>query len=267
MVGAELRELSAPPRRRRRRAGAAGGQQPVAAEAAPLRRRARRTSRSTCAAGEIVGIAGVAGNGQDEFFDALSGERLRQRADADPHRRRAVRPARRQRAPAAGRRLRAGGAARPWRGAALQAVGERRAHPPRHRRGHGPRRRRRLRRRRATIGGRVTEAFDVRKGTPDPEASALSGGNLQKFVVGREFDRKPGVLVVSQPTWGVDAGAATTIRQALSISRARGSAVLVISQDLDEIFEISDRIAVISQGRLSAAARRRTASRARRSAC
>ena len=90
--------------------------------------------------------------------------------------------------------------------------------------------------------------FDVRKGTPDPEAVALSGGNLQKFVVGREFDRKPGVLIVCQPTWGVDAGAATTIRQALIDLARSGSAVLVISQDLDEILEISDRVAVISKG-------------------
>jgi simple sugar transport system ATP-binding protein len=102
------------------------------------------------------------------------------------------------------------------------------------------------------IVDRVTNLFDVRKGAPDPEASALSGGNLQKFVVGREFDRKPGVLVVCQPTWGVDAGAATTIRQSLIDLARDGAAVLVISQDLDEILEISDRVAVISKGRLSA---------------
>ena len=88
-------------------------------------------------------------------------------------------------------------------------------------------------------------------GPPDPEARALSGGNLQKFVVGRELDRKPTVLVVNQPTWGVDAGAAAVIRQALIDLARAGSAVLVISQDLDEIFEIADRIAVISRGHLS----------------
>jgi simple sugar transport system ATP-binding protein len=98
---------------------------------------------------------------------------------------------------------------------------------------------------------RVSQEFDVRKGSPDPEATALSGGNLQKFVVGREIDRKPGVLVVCQPTWGVDAGAATTIRQALVDLARSGSAVLMISQDLDEILEISDRVAVISKGHLS----------------
>ena len=78
-------------------------------------------------------------------------------------------------------------------------------------------------------------AFDVRKAKRDPEAVSLSGGNLQKFVVGREILREPGVLVVSQPTWGVDAGAAATIRQALIDLAGRGTAVLVISQDLDEL--------------------------------
>jgi simple sugar transport system ATP-binding protein len=91
----------------------------------------------------------------------------------------------------------------------------------------------------------------VRRAAPDPKASALSGGNLQKFVVGREIDRAPGILVVNQPTWGVDAGAARTIRQALVDLARAGSAVLMISQDLDEIFEIADRIAVLSSGRLS----------------
>jgi simple sugar transport system ATP-binding protein len=100
---------------------------------------------------------------------------------------------------------------------------------------------------------KVTSAFDVRKGPRDPEAKALSGGNLQKFVVGREILRKPSLLIVAQPTWGVDAGAAQLIRQALVDLAAAGSAILVISQDLDELFEISDRMAVIFHGRLSAA--------------
>jgi simple sugar transport system ATP-binding protein len=99
---------------------------------------------------------------------------------------------------------------------------------------------------------RTTTAFDVRKAKRDPEAASLSGGNLQKFIVGREILREPGVLVVSQPTWGVDAGAAATIRQALIDLAARGTAVLVVSQDLDELAEIADRIAVMFHGRLSA---------------
>ena len=92
----------------------------------------------------------------------------------------------------------------------------------------------------------------MRKAKRDPEAASLSGGNLQKFIVGREILREPGVLVVSQPTWGVDAGAAAAIRQALIDLAARGAAVLVISQDLDELAEIADRIAVMFHGRLSA---------------
>jgi len=98
---------------------------------------------------------------------------------------------------------------------------------------------------------KATSVFDVRKAKRDPEAASLSGGNLQKFMVGREILRDPGVLVVSQPTWGVDAGAAATIRQALIDLAARGAAVLVISQDLDELAEIADRVAVMFDGRLS----------------
>ena len=103
------------------------------------------------------------------------------------------------------------------------------------------------------ISDRVIKTYDVRKGKVDPEARSLSGGNLQKFVMGRELDRKPKVLVVNQPTWGVDAGAAATIRQALIDLARSGSAVVVISQDLDEIFELADKIAVISRGQLSEA--------------
>ena len=101
------------------------------------------------------------------------------------------------------------------------------------------------------VMARVAEHYDVRKNLLDPEASALSGGNLQKFVVGREMDRRPSILVVHQPTWGVDAGAAAFIRQSLIDMARSGSAVLMISQDLDEIFEIADRVAVISRGELS----------------
>jgi general nucleoside transport system ATP-binding protein len=202
-------------------------------------------------AGEVVAIAGVAGNGQGELFDAISGERRTSAAmpvmDGKPCGNEGV---------SARRRL--GG-----------------AFVPEERLGHGAVPGFRLsdnivltrhasdadvvksgmlqRGGAATVSERVIKDFDVRKGKPDPEARALSGGNLQKFVVGRELDRKPGILVVNQPTWGVDAGAAATIRQALVDLSRKGSAVLVISQDLDEIFEIADRIAVISRGQLSEA--------------
>lgn len=98
---------------------------------------------------------------------------------------------------------------------------------------------------------RVNSAMDVRKSAEDPPAAALSGGNLQKFIVGRELDRDPDFILVNQPTWGVDAGAAARIRQSLLDLAAAGSAVLVISQDLDEIFEIATSIAVMADGRMT----------------
>lgn len=201
-------------------------------------------------AGEVIAIAGVAGNGQSELFDAISGERQLARADmllidGVPAGRMGVNE-RRRRGAAFVPEERLGHGAVPdftlsenvilsrhaCDGSLLQSGMIRRQGA-------------------ADVSDRVIRSFDVRKGRHDPEARALSGGNLQKFVVGRELDRKPGILVINQPTWGVDAGAAATIRQAvLDLARA-GSAVLVISQDLDEIFEIADRIAVISRGQLS----------------
>jgi general nucleoside transport system ATP-binding protein len=98
---------------------------------------------------------------------------------------------------------------------------------------------------------RCISSFDVRCSGPAAQASSLSGGNLQKFIVGREILQDPGVLIVAQPTWGVDVGAAMVIRQALLDLRDKGAAILVISEELDELFEIADRIAVISGGKLS----------------
>ena len=95
------------------------------------------------------------------------------------------------------------------------------------------------------------QGYGCQKSGSDPQAASLSGGNLQKFIVGRELDRQPSILVVNQPSWGVDAGAAARIRQALINLAGEGSAVLMISQDLDEIFEVADRIAVMSEGHLS----------------
>ena len=84
-------------------------------------------------------------------------------------------------------------------------------------------------------------------------ASSLSGGNLQKFIVGREIRLQPKVMLVAQPTWGVDIGASMLIRQALIDLRNSGAAVLVISEELDELFAICDRLAVLAGGRLSQA--------------
>jgi len=97
----------------------------------------------------------------------------------------------------------------------------------------------------------VINAFTVKATGSDALAGSLSGGNLQKFIMGREMLQKPGVLVVSQPTWGVDAGAATAIHQSLVDLAKGGTAIIVISQDLDELLSICDRLAVINEGRLS----------------
>ena len=209
--------------------------------------------------GEILGIAGVAGNGQSEFFAALSGEQAAPRAedvliDGVPVGRETI-EARRLRNAAFVPEERLGHAAAPRLSLSENVVLSRHATGGIVRRGMirmGEAKR---------IAGDVIRIFDVRKGGEDPAAGTLSGGNLQKFVVGREILREPGVLVVDQPTWGVDAGAAATIRQALVDLSARGSAVVVISQDLDELFEIADRIAVLHAGRLSAARSARTTTR------
>jgi simple sugar transport system ATP-binding protein len=100
---------------------------------------------------------------------------------------------------------------------------------------------------------KIIARFGVKAGGPKALARSLSGGNLQKFLVGREIDARPKVLIVSQPTWGVDVGAAALIRTEILTLRDAGCAVLVVSEELDELFELSDRMMVMSQGRLSPA--------------
>ena len=95
--------------------------------------------------------------------------------------------------------------------------------------------------------------FNVKCGGAKSVAQSLSGGNLQKFIMAREILQAPKLLVVAQPTWGVDVGAAAFIRQQLIDLRNTGAAILVISEELEELFEISDRIAVMANGRLSPA--------------
>ena len=200
--------------------------------------------------GEVVAIAGVAGNGQGELFDALSGERLLPQArmlvaDEIESGRLGV-TARRKAGMAFVAEERLGHGAVPNLPLSTNMVLTRHASDPDiAKRGF-------VNMAKAVAAKeRIVKDYDVRKGKADPEARALSGGNLQKFVIGRELDRKPGILIVNQPTWGVDAGAAAAIRQALVDLARSGSAVLVISQDLDEIFEMADRVAVISRGQLS----------------
>jgi simple sugar transport system ATP-binding protein len=97
----------------------------------------------------------------------------------------------------------------------------------------------------------ILARFKVKAAGPGATARSLSGGNLQKFIVGREISAAPALLIVSQPTWGVDVGAAAQIRAEILALRDAGCAVLVVSEELEELFEISDRLHVMAKGRLS----------------
>jgi simple sugar transport system ATP-binding protein len=198
-------------------------------------------------AGEIVGVAGVSGNGQQEMLAALSGEDRRAAVDAitlfgkpignhSPRQRRKeglhfVPEERLGRGAVPVMSLaqntlltRIGAVSRGgWiRGDAVDA-----------------------------LAARIIDRFNVKAGGTAAAAKSLSGGNLQKFIVGREIDADPKLLIVSQPTWGVDVGAAALIRGELLKLRDAGCALLVVSEELDELFEISDRLVVIAQGRVS----------------
>ncbi len=205
-------------------------------------------------AGEVVCIAGVAGNGQSELFDAISGETMQKQADdvvicGTPAGHLGI-SSRRQLGSAFVPEERLGHGAVPDFSLSENLLLSRHQSDRATLQDFGslgvvnyPATRK--------LAQKIIQDMDVRMSGVDPDASALSGGNLQKFIVGRELDRQPKVLIVNQPTWGVDAGAAARIRQALIDLAVSGSSVLVISQDLDEIFEIADRIAVISDGGLS----------------
>jgi simple sugar transport system ATP-binding protein len=201
-------------------------------------------------AGEVLGIGGVAGNGQDELLGALSGEVLAAAGavtlnGADVGR---LRPnARRSLGLLTAPEERLGHAAAPDMSLTENAMltGAIRKGLARHGFLDWSKAR--------SFANEIIKIFDVRTPGPDHAARSLSGGNLQKFVIGREILQDPGVLVVNQPTWGVDASAAAAIRQALLDLAAKGAAVIVISQDLDELMEISDRFCAMNEGRLSAA--------------
>ena len=205
----------------------------------------------TVCAGEIVGIAGVAGNGQAELLAALSGEELvaipsmieiegRPVGHIGPRDRRAM-------GMAFVPEERLGRGTVPEMTLADNAllsgymVGE-----------FGMVKGGVVRFERArTYAQNVIKAFNVAARGHGSLARSLSGGNLQKFIIGREMMLKPRLLIAAQPTWGVDAGAAAAIHQALLDMSRAGTAVLVVSQDLDELFELCDRMAVIYHGRLS----------------
>ena len=100
----------------------------------------------------------------------------------------------------------------------------------------------------AEDSARVIEEFDVRTPGVNVLVSALSGGNQQKFIVGRELSGDPQLIIAAQPTRGVDVGAQAIIWEHLMRARSRGAAILLVSADLEELFSLSDRIAVIYSG-------------------
>ena len=203
-------------------------------------------------AGEILGIAGIAGNGQSELMAALTGE-WRPASAAGAHKitigtadMTALTPAARRRAGLAFiPEERNGHAAVPSMTLSENALLTGYDQDDVIRRGiinHD---------KTLAMARHISKTFDVRQPSDDPLASSLSGGNLQKFVVGREIIKVPQVLIVSQPTWGVDIGAAQFIRTAMANLAKQGSAVIMISQDLEEIFQIAHHIAVLNNGQLS----------------
>jgi simple sugar transport system ATP-binding protein len=199
--------------------------------------------------GEISGIAGIAGNGQNELFDAVSGERLSEneciRIHGEPVGKLGIQKRRKMGAMYISEE-RLGHAAVPEFALSENVILTR--HGLEASLNKGPFVSRRAARK---VKDAIVEKFDVRKGSADPAAQSLSGGNLQKFVLGREVMGDADIIVVNQPTWGVDAGSAAHIRQTLVDLAAQGAAILVISQDLDELFEVSDAIATLSEGQLS----------------
>ncbi len=202
--------------------------------------------------GRILGIAGVAGNGQGELFEVLSGEVLTEQPLCIKMRNKAIGNLgineRRKLGAAFVPEERLGHGAVPNMSLIDNAL------LSRHRSDGGELvgitgrvKRGKLRK----LAARIVESMDVRCSGTEQPAGALSGGNLQKYIIARELDRKPKVLVVNQPTWGVDAGAALRIRNALVQLARDGSAVVVISQDLEELLQISDDVSVMHDGKLS----------------
>lgn len=203
----------------------------------------------TVNAGEILGIAGISGNGQAELMAALSGEDT-----VDKH---AIHLDDMPIGHLNAGRRRAKGLVfvpeeRLGRGAVPAFSLSHNALLTAHRKGMkywGLVRYSKAR----EFAEKCVARFDVRCGGHADDARSLSGGNLQKFIVGREIMLKPKVMIIAQPTWGVDVGASAVLRQALLDLSRNGVAILVISEELEELFEISDRIAVLAQGRLSPA--------------
>jgi simple sugar transport system ATP-binding protein len=198
-------------------------------------------------AGEILGIAGVAGNGQDELVEAITGLRhptagsitldgadVTQAGPREMHERlMSFVPADRQRF----------GLVLSYSLSECLILTDYYAEP--YSRG--------ILRNEDAIDARVIDAierFDVRTPGPDVKAGTLSGGNQQKLIVAREFGRDLKLLVLDQPTRGLDVGSIEFIHKEIIKKRDAGTAVLLVSAELDEILELSDRIAVIYRGRI-----------------
>jgi simple sugar transport system ATP-binding protein len=202
-------------------------------------------------AGEVVGIAGVSGNGQKELLYALSGEDVRAQPGSIAMGTTDVSGLH----PGARRKLglhfvpeeRLGRGAVPTLGLAHNLLLTRNESITAPGFAGGWIKVKQLEAHAASI----IKRFNVKAGGPRSAARSLSGGNLQKFIVGREIDAAPKLFIVSQPTWGVDVGAAAQIRGEILALRDAGCAVLVVSEELDELFEVSDRLHVIARGRLS----------------
>ncbi|MDQ7988159.1 MAG: ABC transporter ATP-binding protein [Candidatus Dactylopiibacterium sp.] len=202
----------------------------------------------TVNAGEVVGIAGISGNGQAELLSALSGEtqgRPESVSIAGVPVGHLHAGQRRDMGLAFVPEERLGRGAVPGMSLAENFILTAHRQPALRR--HGLLSFGRAR----EFAARCIERFDVRCNGPQSAARSLSGGNLQKFIVGREIMQAPKLMIVAQPTWGVDVGAAAFLRQTLLDLARSGVAVLVVSEELEELFEICDRIAVLAGGRLS----------------
>ncbi len=199
--------------------------------------------------GEIVGIAGVEGNGQSELAEAITGMRPILGGDVTVFGRsvRGMRPG----------EIRSLGLShvpedRLSTGVSPQAditdnliIGKERRKPYAllgiHRR----------KRRAKQYAAGLAESFDIRSGGLDTAVGSLSGGNMQKVVLAREFSFDTGALVIAQPTRGVDIGAMDFIHQHIMDKRNEGCAILLISADLDELFRLSDRMLTIYEGQVT----------------
>lgn len=197
--------------------------------------------------GEILGIAGVSGNGQDELIESLAGLRALEGGS--------VRVGGTELAGASPAKMRASGVAhiaadRMTVGLNRQATLEENAVSTSYRRPAFARWglvRRGARRR---FAQRLIEDYEIRGAAPGRIVGSLSGGNLQKIVIGRELSGAPRVVLANQPTRGLDVGSIEFVHRAISHARDAGGAVLLVSTELDEILALSDRIAVMYDGRL-----------------